>query len=279
MFQDITPDRYASLHGGACQHDEFIDAATAYQEADLSAKILELLDLRGQSVLEIGPGTGHLLAAARDTGFSVAAVETNELHRKFIKDTWGLEDIYADLAEVPSGRQFDNVVAINVIEHVYDIYDFLASIRRTLSPASVLTISTSNAVSAEAAVLRTWWSMCKEIDHVSIPSFSGMRLAAMAAGLRAERVWSSELPFELPVSVMIAARDWMRERRPELAGRGAGLAAGPGAGDAARRARLGRLYTAGGRLDPLAPLLGTLGCAGSLKARLRPLTVAGLPGA
>ena len=49
-----------------------------------------------------------------------------------------------------------------------------------------------------------------------------MTRASQAANLRTERVWSSELPFELPISTLVAARDWARARRGSSGGTSAG---------------------------------------------------------
>ena len=204
--------------------------------------------LPGTSLLEIGPGTGHLLAAAHKAGRSVTAVESSEVHRTFIRKTWGIHSLYPDIAAVPHGVSFDAVVAINVLEHVYDIAGFLRSIAEVLAPHGVLFVSTVNAVSLEAVLLRSWWSMCKVHDHVSFPSPGGMARAAQATGLRAERVWSTELPFELPVSALVAARDWARTRRsPSIAASDGHLAGSPAESfDTASKARLARFYSVGG---------------------------------
>ena len=98
----------------------------------------EGLSLPGTSLLEIGPGTGHLLVAAHKAGRSVAAVEPSEVHRAFIRDTWGIRSLYPDITAIPDGLLFDSVVAINVLEHVYGIITFLSSITKLLAPDGVL---------------------------------------------------------------------------------------------------------------------------------------------
>jgi hypothetical protein len=46
-----------------------------------------------------------------------------------------------------------------------------------------------------------------------LPAPAGVRMAARASGRRAERVWSTELPCEFPVSALTAVRDRLRARR------------------------------------------------------------------
>jgi SAM-dependent methyltransferase len=200
----------------------------------------------------------------------VTGVESSEAHRTFIRDTWGIHSLYADIAAVPDGLFFNAIVAINVLEHVYDIANFLRSIKKLLAPNGVLFVSTVNAASLEATLLRNWWSMCKEHDHVSFPSPDGMARAAQAIDLRTERVWSSELPFELPISTLVAARDWTRARRGLSSAASDGHSAGRAAEavNAASKARLARFYSISAPFDPTSRLLGALGRAATVKARL-----------
>ena len=119
--------------------------------------------------------------------------------------------------------------------------------------------------------------MCKVHDHVSFPSPVGVRMAARASGLRVERVWSTELPFEFPVSALVAVRDRARERRRARqadsdcwvqAPAGPAGASPAGSVNPAARSALTRFYSVAGPFDPTSRLLGMLGRAGSVKARL-----------
>lgn len=285
IFRDITPARYQQIHDEAFQDDEFIDAIRAAAGEQPQRARWDLLALPGRSVLEIGPGSGHLLAAAKQAGCSVQAVESSQVHRDYIRDTWGIESLYATMDEIPADRSFDTVVAINVFEHLYDVRAFLRASRKMLVPGGTLFISTSNAISLEAITLGTWWSMYKVPDHVSFPSPAGLTVAARESGLQVGRIWSKGLPFEFPVSVLVAARDRIRERRgaasspagesprpgqsprtgpsPE-AGEGS---AGGGDGPAAKSA-LSRFYSVAAPFDPSYRAIGSLGRAASVKARL-----------
>jgi SAM-dependent methyltransferase len=271
VFRDITADKFEQLHDESWRDAQFVDSIVATVGLEPTRALWEKLSLPGMSLLEIGPGTGHLLAAAEEAGRRVTAVESSEVHRKFIRDTWGIQSLYPDIATIPDGLSFDAIVAINVLEHVYDIIDFLRATKKLLAPNAVLFVSTVNAASLEAALLRNWWSMCKEHDHVSFPSPDGMARIAQTIGLRSERIWSSELPLEFPISALVAARDWTRSRRsPSSAASDGRLSGNPVGGvDAASKARLARLYSISAPFDPTSRLLAALGRAATVKARLR----------
>jgi SAM-dependent methyltransferase len=258
-----------------------IDSTLAFAGQRPLRALWELLARPGSAVLEIGPGSGHLLAAARQAGCSVTAVESSKVHRDFIRDVWGIESVYAAIDELPGGLAFDTVVAINVFEHIYDVPAFLSAVRRVLVPGGTCYLSTPNALSLEAALLRTWWSMCKVHDHVSFPSAAGLATAALESGLRVRRVWSTGFPLEFPVSALTAARDLVRARH--LAGRHPAGGNPPGSGQpgaaavggsvraggpASGKAALANFYATAALFDPGYRVLGALGRAGSLKAKL-----------
>lgn len=274
MFRDITPDRFQQIHGDAFQDSEYLESSVALTGQQPSGALWKALSLPGTSVLEIGPGSGHLLAAAQRAGCSVEAVESSKLHRNYIRDVWGIGSLYATIDEVPDDRSYDVIVAVNVFEHVYDIAEFLHFIRKALAPGGTFFLSTPNGLSLEATVLGSWWPMCKVHDHVSFPSPVGVRLAARGSGLRVERVWSTELPFEFPVSALAAVRDRVSARRGARETNGdcrVQAPAGPadaGSVNPAARSALARFYSAAGPFDPTSRLLGTLGRAASVKARL-----------
>jgi SAM-dependent methyltransferase len=274
VFRDVTPARFQQIHDEAFQDGEYLESSVALTGRRASSALWEALSLPGTSVLEIGPGSGHLLAAAQQAGCSVAAVESSKVHRDYIRDTWGIESLYATIDEIPDDRAYAAIVAINVFEHIYDVTDFLRVIKKALAPGGTFFLSTPNGLSLEATVLGSWWPMCKVHDHVSFPSPAGVSMAARASGLRVERVWSSGLPFEFPVSALTAARDRSRERRGAGKARGGGqvqtpaAAAGAGSLSPAAKAALARFYTAAGPFDPTSRLLSRLGRAASVKARL-----------
>lgn len=278
IFRDITPARFQQIHNESFQDSEYIESSVALTGRGPSSALWDALALPGASVLEIGPGSGHLLAAAKQAGCSVEAVESSALHRGYIRDAWGIDSVYATMDEIPADRAFDTVVAINVFEHIYDIAAFLRAVRKVLAPAGTFFLSTPNAMSLEATVLGTWWAMCKVHDHVSFPSPTGLARAAREGGLRVGRIWSTGLPCEFGVSALTAARDRVRERRgigkPAEPVQGQVLdqvqaLAGPGpAGGSFNRTALSRFYSIAAPFDPAYRVLGALGRAGSVKARL-----------
>jgi SAM-dependent methyltransferase len=277
---DITAQEYRHLHDGNFEDNAFIADITAMNGAQPDHRAWnEFAALLSEgSVLEIGPGTGQVLAAARASGRAVAGVEASEAHRRFIRATWGIEEVFSTLEELPIGFLYDNVVMVNVIEHVYDVVGLMKELRGHLSKDARVFISTVNAKGVVGAIVGTYWAMFKERDHVSFPSLTSLQRLADGTGYRLNRQWSAELPFETPIGLMVALRDFVREQRAQRdAEPGSRFASSPtptnGSGQARTRKKklLGQFYRAARRLDATRHAFGAVGRAATVKGIFVPL--------
>ncbi|WP_165485379.1 class I SAM-dependent methyltransferase [Protofrankia symbiont of Coriaria ruscifolia] len=276
IFRDISATDFEDLHKQAEDGTTLIPRAVGASGDQPHTDAWQTLGLAGSTVLEIGPGSGHLLAAARDAGRQVWGVETNPAHRAHIASAWGIRTVHPALSDLPPGRTFDAIVAINVLEHVHDIRGFLRALRTRLAPDGEIFISTSNSSCIVPGVVGPWWSMFKEVDHVAFPSAAGMSAVAAAAGLAVGRVWTGELPLETPIGLAVAVRDYFRCRRSEAGRRDAAPGRPPAAGapairaahEAADRRTNGRAHRFRPGWEPSARLMARLGRAASIKAVL-----------
>lgn len=67
-FRNVTVGEFDKLHHEASHNHAYVDAAVALSGLKQARAGWAELSLAGTSLLEIGPGSGHLLAAARDAG-------------------------------------------------------------------------------------------------------------------------------------------------------------------------------------------------------------------
>jgi SAM-dependent methyltransferase len=262
IFRDLSPDGFNDLHDTSFADERFITSilSSLGHEPDW-AKWNQYRALLPDTILEIGPGSGHFLAAAHRSGRTVAGVETSATHRDFIRSEWGVDSLYSDIVGVPQDKKFASIVAFNVLEHVYDVRGFLLSLAAHLETDGRIFVSTVNAAAGIAKVAGTWWWVFKEPDHVSFPTRRSLEAAGHRSGLRLDRVWTGELPFETVVSAVVAIRDWRRETTAEPKdeqSRGTATAT---------TSMVNRLYANPlARLDPSSRLAGVMGAAGTVKA-------------
>ncbi|SBW22321.1 type 12 methyltransferase [Candidatus Protofrankia californiensis] len=271
IFRDVSASDFEGLHKRAEDQSSLIPRSMTASGDRPREEVWRSIGLVGSTVLEIGPGAGHVLAAAKQAGRQVWGVETNSAHRAHIAAAWGISTVVAALSDLPSEQKFDAIIMINVLEHVHDVRGFLRDLSSRLAPGGGIFISTPNAACVVSQVARAWWSMCKEVDHVAFPTAAGMSAAAASAGLIVNRVWSSELPLETPIGFAVAARDYLRSTR---------LGKHPSVPEerttqtiVSARQTLSRrtihwIYRTGGKREPSARLVGRLGRAASIKAIL-----------
>jgi 2-polyprenyl-3-methyl-5-hydroxy-6-metoxy-1,4-benzoquinol methylase len=279
IYKEISATDYAQLHANAFTDDEFLDnivSAHLHQPDRATWRWLEPM-LPPGPVLEIGPGSGHLLAAARESGREVYGVEASKHHRDFISRTWSIETVRGSLDDLPRSQSFSAVVAVNTIEHVYDVGGLLRGIRSKVAPGGAVFFSTCNAEYVLLPLIGMSWTMFKVPDHVSIPSAEGFRRLASRTGFTCRRTWTGELPLETPIAVAAAARDWVRERRgvhADMEANGAGHAAAAGASPAVQAPldrRLKRKLMAVARYtDPIRHMNALAGRAAAIRGLFVP---------
>lgn len=99
----------------------------------------------GSNVLQIGCGTGDLLAAVRPRrgiGLNLAHSLTELARRKYPHLEFYTVDV--DSVNVPDGFRPDYVVLDNMLNYVYDVWDLLENLQPLLSERTLLVVTTSN---------------------------------------------------------------------------------------------------------------------------------------
>lgn len=98
----------------------------------------------GKTLLDVGCGTGEVLAAARERGYSVAGVEFNTKFVAFCRDVRGLDVQPLTPGELAkTGRRFDVVSFFETLEHNHP-GEFMADVKRLLAPGGWIALSVPN---------------------------------------------------------------------------------------------------------------------------------------
>lgn len=139
-------------------------------------------DLR---ILELGSGLGYLTYALHAAGYNIHGVDVSakavsRARRRFgdLYDCGSLEDLCAGKA-----GQYDVLLALELIEHIPDVVQFLSSAVTLVSKAGALIVTTPNRDAYDrSAVWRTeappvhlWWFSMKSLEVLA--SLAGLALA------------------------------------------------------------------------------------------------------
>jgi SAM-dependent methyltransferase len=161
QLEEIYREAYseANIRGGETDQESGTFAAEAYARY-LSGRMAR----QGQRVLDIGAGTGELVALLRGAGLDAAGVEYSKAARDFCAQSRGIllaEDLTRFAAE-----SFDLIIMIEVIEHVTDLRGTLSGARSLLKPGGSLFVTTPNRKSIRALIEKGHWREARKKYHL-----------------------------------------------------------------------------------------------------------------
>jgi SAM-dependent methyltransferase len=111
------------------------------------------------SLLEIGCAKGHLLALARDNGWTVAGIEISPFASNTAREKFKL-DVYTGNVDNVSfrDRRFDLIVGFDVIEHVADPIQFLGCLKKLLNQGGTIIMDSPNPESIFSRLTKDAWA-------------------------------------------------------------------------------------------------------------------------
>ena len=124
----------------------------------------------GSTLLDVGCGTGEVLAAAKERGWETVGVEPIAKEAAFAREERGLDVIAATLEDsgLPEGS-YDVVSAFHVLEHIPRPTDFLRSIARWARPGGHIAIEVPNFGSRARLRCRQFngWRHLRPLEHIN----------------------------------------------------------------------------------------------------------------
>jgi len=133
---------------------------TAYKIArrfTLKSKLSLITKLSsGKKLLDFGCGTGHFLAECEKAGWSCTGVEPDLKARE--KASLNKNVNIIDHLDTLENEKYDIITLWHVLEHVHDIDETLASLRRKLTKKSKLLIAVPNCASWDAQNYKEHWA-------------------------------------------------------------------------------------------------------------------------
>jgi 2-polyprenyl-3-methyl-5-hydroxy-6-metoxy-1,4-benzoquinol methylase len=196
--------RLSYYEAGECG---YADASYAAQESALRSTFKCLLNnlarcrLTGGDLLEIGCGYGYLLDEASryfdrrvGTDFSPEAAA--------IARRTGGEVFTGGVEEIPRDRRFDCVLAIQVIEHIYDPVRFVQQLATRAKPGAHIVLATPDIGGVLRKTMGRHWPSFKVPEHVVYFDLSTLSSLMQRAGLNNVRQIS--YPHAFPLGLIAA---------------------------------------------------------------------------
>jgi SAM-dependent methyltransferase len=177
-------------NGGALQHliaqIEF-QAFYRPQYESQAQRILRVIRApRTGRMLDVGCGRGLRLLSFRRLGMSVHGMDLIPEPVEYVKKELGVPAVCTDMAGLPKAFEsgtFDLLTAFQVIEHVPDANEMIASCFELLKPGGWIVITTPMVDSMQSQFFGRRWAAATEAPrHLSLPTKKGVRIALERRG-------------------------------------------------------------------------------------------------
>lgn len=148
---------------------KFPDRYFTYHNADGMIRRLSKYISGAEAILDYGCGTGLLLARLAEQGYRVAGSDTSEQSLEATRHRLqGYETFLGAFTPdslVAEGRQFDAILAVELVEHLRDDWldHALGILRRLLNSSGRIIVTTPNEERLERSMLRC--PCCKTVFH------------------------------------------------------------------------------------------------------------------
>lgn len=139
----------------------------------------------GDSVLDFGCGTGHLVRCLQDEGIDAFGIERSNAARDFARLRHGL-DLCATPEDVVDGSA-DVVTMIEVVEHLPNPLAELETIRKKIRRGGRIFVTTPNRKGLRARLEGGNWREAQKKFHVVLFDPSSLRALLLSAGFRRVR--------------------------------------------------------------------------------------------
>jgi 2-polyprenyl-3-methyl-5-hydroxy-6-metoxy-1,4-benzoquinol methylase len=142
----------------------------------------------GGRLLDVGCGSGELLARMRDLGWSVAGVEFDAEAARVARERSGSQ-VVSTLDEIEAAV-YDAVILDHVLEHLPDAPATLAGCLHALRPGGWLALATPNPSSAGRDRFGASWLHWDPPRHLELRGERALRRLVETSGFAVERMFS-----------------------------------------------------------------------------------------
>ena len=196
--------RYARLVADAADPLEALSDAEDVYWAVAQALKQRTTTAEPMQVLEVGSGLGYLTYALARRGYRATGIDISRVAVDSAAARFGDHFIHADVAEYAErhARQFDAVIACELLEHVVDPIEFIRTALALVGPSGQLIVTTPNRTLFDPDVL---WETDLPPVHFWWYTEESIRVMAASVGARAEFVNFSEYQ---DVSPLFIPNEW-----------------------------------------------------------------------
>ena len=130
------------------QYHDYSQPDPPHQQFYLDFITLQLRAAGVSTVLDVGCGDGNFTASIADAGFKAYGVDLSrggiaKASERYPEIQFAIASAGDDLGSVfPGVADFEAIITVEVIEHLYSPRDFVRSARKTLKPGGIVIVTT-----------------------------------------------------------------------------------------------------------------------------------------
>jgi SAM-dependent methyltransferase len=148
---------------------------------------------QGGSVLELGPGGGFFLEAAKKEGYEPFGIELNPIEARWIREGLHIPCENEPLSgESFGGKQFDIIYHRNVLSHLHDPIRTFRALDRALKSNGILVFETGNIADVSKKYYKFFYQFSYP-DHLFFFGEKSLRLLLERTGFKCIRIFSEAI--------------------------------------------------------------------------------------
>jgi SAM-dependent methyltransferase len=109
-------------------------------------------------ILDIGCGTGELLATFKKNGWESTGIEPNEIARREATKNYGLSVFEPSRLKILPSGHYSVISLWHVMEHIDNLADTMNEIRRLLDPEGIIIVAVPNSNALDARIYGNYWA-------------------------------------------------------------------------------------------------------------------------
>ncbi|RYD77803.1 MAG: class I SAM-dependent methyltransferase [Sphingobacteriales bacterium] len=126
--------------------------------------------------LDVGCGTGAFLNEMKNAGWKITGLELDETARKNAQELFNINPQPShELFSLPA-ESYDAITMWHVLEHVHQLHEYVAQLKKLLKPGGKLFIAVPNYTSSDAAHYQRFWAAYDVPRHLYHFSPASMRV-------------------------------------------------------------------------------------------------------